>query len=192
MASEVSIVNRALRLLRVEAITAMSESGATAAWARDIYPDARDALLQEYPWNFAMRRASLSASTSAPAFGFARAFPLPEAPEKCLRVWRLEGEPDIEMVWRVEGRQLLTDEAAPLQIHFIAQVTDTAVYAPLFVEALAACIAAEGAFHFTGSTSREAQLAELRRQKVGVAKQMDALEGTPEDLVANEWLGARL
>lgn len=192
MASEVSIVNRALRMLRVEPIAALDENSATAAWARDVYPDARDALLQEYPWNFAMRRAALPAATTAPAFGFERAFPLPETPEKCLRVWKLEGEPDIQMVWKVEGRLLLADEAAPLQIHFIAKVTDTGLYPPLFVDALAACLAAEGAYHFTASTSREAQLAELRRQKVATAKQMDALEGTAEDLVANEWLGARL
>lgn len=193
MASEVSICNRALRLLRVQPISSLDEDGEAAGWCAETYGDARDALIAEYPWNFATRRAALPALAEAPTWGFARAFQLPGDPERCLRVLRLEGEPEEEVLpYQVEGRRIVSDEAAPLRILYLARVVDPTSFPPLFVEALAARLAAEGAFHFTGSTSREAQLNELYDRKLALARRFDAQEGTAPGIVADEWLRSRL
>lgn len=193
MASEVSICNRALRLLRVQPITSLEEDGEAAGWCAETYPDARDALLAEYPWNFAVRRAALPALTQAPDWGFARAFALPAEPEHALRLLKVEGEPaGAFLPYQVEGRRIVTDQAAPLRILYIARVVEPGSFSPLFVEALAARMAAEGAFHFTGSTSREQQLVELYERKVALARRYDAQEGTGEGLVADDWLRSRL
>lgn len=192
MPSEVSICNRALRLLRVQPVSALDEPGEAAAWCAQTYPDARDALLAEYPWNFAVRRRALPALAEPPAWGHARAFALPEAPEHALRVLAVEGEPAGRFEpYRIEGRRIVTDQAAPLRILYLAAVEDPALFPPLFVEALAARLAAEGAFHFTGSTSREQQLVELYERKVALARRYDAQEGTGEGLIADDWLRSR-
>jgi hypothetical protein len=190
MASEVSICNRALRVLGVAPISALSEDSKAGAWAAQSYADARDALLAEYPWNFAIKRAALAASVAAPAWGPAHLYPLPA---DALRVLAVEGEPEQRVEpWKVEARAIATDGAAPLNIVYIAKVTDPAQWSPLFVEALAARLAVEGAFHFTGSTSREAQLAERYRELVANARRYDAQEGTAEGLVAHDWIESRL
>jgi len=193
MTSEVAICNRALRLLRVQAVTALDEPGEAAAWCAETYADARDALLAEYPWNFALRRQALPALAESPAWGFARAYALPEAPERALRLLALEGEPaDAVPPYRVEGRRIVTDAPPPLRILYIARVLEPTLFPPLFLEALAARLAAEGAFHFTGSTSREQQLTELYERKVALARRYDAQEGSPEGIVADDWLRSRL
>jgi len=193
MASEVSICNRALRLLRVQPITSFDEDGEAAGWCAETYPDARDALIAEYPWNFATRRAALPALSAVPTWGFARAFQLPGDPERCLRVLGLAEETgDGGLVYQVEGSRIVTDEPAPLKLLYLARVADPAAYPPLFVEALAARLAAEGAFHFTGSTSREAQLTDLYERKVALARRFDAQEGSAPGLVADDWLRSRL
>jgi hypothetical protein len=190
MASEVSICNRALRVLGVAPISALSEDSKAGSWAEQSYADARDALLAEYPWNFAIKRAALAASVDAPAWGPTYLYPLPA---DALRVLAVEGEPEQAVApYKIEGRAIATDATAPLKIRYIARVTDPAQFGPLFVEALAARLAAEGAFTFTGSTSREAQLAERYRELVANARRYDAQEGTAEGLVANEWIEARL
>ncbi len=192
MPSDVSICNRALRLLRVQPVSALDEPGEAAAWCGETYPDARDALLAEYPWNFALRRRALPSLAERPAWGFANAYALPEAPERALRVLKIEGEPAGRFrPYQVEGRRIVTDQEAPLRIVYIAGVTDPALFPPLFVEALAARLAAEGAFHFTGSTSREQQLVDLYERKVALARRYDAQEGSGEGLIADDWLRSR-
>jgi hypothetical protein len=190
MASEVSICNRALRVLGVAPITALGEDSKAGAWAQETYADARDALLAEYPGNFAIKRAALAAAVGGPAWGPTHLYPLPA---DALRVLAVEGEPEARVApWQVEARAIATDAAAPLKLRYIARVTDPALFGPLFVEALAARLAAEGAFGFTGSTSREAQLAERYRELVANARRYDAQEGTAAGLVSGDWLESRL
>ena len=189
MTSEVSICNRALRVLGVAPIMALGEDSKAGSWAQETYADLRDALLAEYPWNFAIWRAVLAASNVAPAWGHQFLYPLPA---DCLRVLAVEGEPEARIEpYRIEGRAIATDAPAPLRIRYIARVTDPAQFGPLFVDALAARLAAEGAFHFTGSTSREEQLRQAYRELAANARRYDAQEGTAEALVANDWLEAR-
>jgi len=190
MVSDVSICNRALRVIGVAPILALGEDSKAGAWAQESYADARDGLLAEYPWNFAIRRAALAASPTPPAWGPARLFPLPA---DCLRVLAVEGEPEARVEpYRVEGRAIASDATAPLRIRYIARVDDPALFGPLFADALAARLAAEGAFHFTGSTSREEQLRQAYREVAANARRYDAQEGTAEGLVAHDWLESRV
>ena len=189
MASEVSICNRALRVLGVAPITALGEDSKAGSWALETYADARDGLLADYPWNFAIRRAVLAAGSLPPAWGYLYLYPLPA---DCLRMLAVEGEPEERVEpYKIEGRAIATDAPAPLKIRYIARVTDPAQFGPLFADALAARLAAEGAFHFTGSTSREEQLRQAYRELAANARRYDAQEGTAEGLVAHDWIESR-
>lgn len=189
--SEVSIVNRALRLLKVAPITTIGENSEAGEWADAVYVAARDALLAEYPWNFAMKRAALSASTTTPAWGYDYAYPLPA---DCLRVLSIEGEPDqTTEPWVVEAGSILTDAIAPLYVRYIEQVTNVGRYSPAFTEALVARLAAEGAYSFTGNVAREQLINELYQARLAIAKRYDAQEGTPEPgPVADDWINERV
>lgn len=191
MASETSICNKALRLLRAGRISAMDEASEAGEWCRDVYYDARDALIAEYPWNFATMRTQLAASGDTPSWGFDYSYALPAAPTFCLRVLSI-GEPGcLTLPYKVEGRLLVTDESAPLRVQFLARVEDTSLFPPLFVEALAARMAVEGAWRFTGSAGREASLSDQARLRVNEARRVDAQEGTPDAMIADDWLRSR-
>lgn len=187
MASEVSIVNRALILLGDKEIVSFDDNNKGARLATRHYADIRDEMLQEHPWNFAMRRDSLAANVTSPAFEFARAF---DIPTDCLRVHSVYDNTE-NLPWKVEGRQILTNLGAPLQIRYIASVEDVMLMTPQFREALSARIALEWVEAITGSRTLEETKGREYLMKVAMARSMDGQEGTTDPLDTSDWLDAR-
>lgn len=185
--SEVAICNMALAEIgRGAQITSLDEASQAARACKLRYPYARDACLRAYDWNFAARRVELAANATAPAFEYARAFDLPA---DCLLVRSVyEGE---AYKWVVEGRQILTDMAAPLYIKYTKLVTTPTEFDPLFVETLAARIAADIAVHLSESVSRAQTLWQVYQAKLIEARRRDAQEGQPESFPQGGWLDAR-
>ena len=189
MASTVGIVNAALIKLGEATITSLSEGAKPARLAHAVYDELRDSVIQAHPWNFALARAELAADAAAPVWGYANAYPLPTAPDYCLRVLRLE---DTETEWKVEGRRILTDAGAPLRVLYLRRVTDPNEFSALFREALAARLAAELAEPLKQSSSMAEAMRALYERKLAEARTADAQEGTPDAIEAEEWLLARL
>lgn len=185
--SAVDICNGALGLLGQGTITDLKEGGTKASLCERRYPVARDAVLQMHPWNFALARAALPASSDAPPFGFQAAFPLPT---DCLQVLALHdaglGEP-----WAVEGRRILVDRTGPLRIRYIARITDTALFPPLFREGLELWMAAQMASALTDGQSRRDALFRQFRTLLAEARATDAQEGQAPRIEGSAWLSAR-
>lgn len=192
MASEVAIVNAALIKIGEATIVSLSDASKPARLGNAIYGDIRDAVLQAHPWNFALARASLAANVIAPAWGFTYAYDFPSTPDYCLRVLSIESDGIQGVVWKTEGRQIVTDEGAPLNILYIKQVTDPALFTPLFRECLAARLAAELAEPLKQSGPMKEMMEQLYVRKIQEARTADAQEGTPDDITADEWLTARM
>jgi hypothetical protein len=189
MAEEIEIYNMALiRLGVTEMLTAPDQAVRNAKILNKFYASARDAVLAAHPWNFAMARAELVASGSAPDFEFNNAFDLPTNPH-CLRVWKIYDSDGYE--WKVEGRQILTDLGAPLKISYIKRVTDTAQFSPNFVAALVDYLAAVTALAITQSATNGERLEKAYLQKIGVAQGSDGQEGTPDVIDASYLLDER-
>ncbi|MGB8276100.1 MAG: hypothetical protein WCF16_12625 [Alphaproteobacteria bacterium] len=185
--SVVSICNRALDLLKADPITSLADNSEAARLCARNYEPVRDAVLRAYPWNAAERRVSLAALSDAPAWGYARQFQLPV---DCLRVLTLENQ-EAGAQYRIEGRRVLTDEAAPLNILYLARVTDPAELDALLADTIAARLAADLAYPLTGSTSLAQAMFTTYQAKLAEARRCDAQEGTPEPLDANQWLESR-
>ena len=190
MPSKVSIFNAALTELGEDRVTSPSEDTEPAKVCLARYDDVRDAVLRAHPWNSAKRRASL-ASTTAPAFGFANAFVLPTDPF-CLRVFRLDPDTHgLHPTWKVEGRQILTDEGAPLNIEFIARITDEQEFDALLADAIAMRLGAAVAYRLTNSRSKEKEVRELYRRVLREARSVDGQEGTTDPPLTDEFLDSR-
>ena len=129
-------------------------------------------------------RAALAALTEAPAWGFVRQYQLPV---DCLRV--LEAEADYD--WRVEGRRILSDAAAPLNILYVRQEADPEQYDLLLVEALASRLAAELAESLTQSNTQKEVAERSYMEVLGQARRADAQEGSARRLFRSSWLEAR-
>lgn len=186
--SEVSVANLALQALgRGKFITALDEDSQAARTIRLHLPYCRDAVLRAYPWNFAQARAELAANAIAPAFEFANAYDLPD---ECLWCHTVYGAETID--WRVEGRQILTNVGAPIQIKYTRIITDLRSGDPLFFEALAARIASSCAVTLTENTGKAQDLWQMYQAKLREARAVDAQEGQADQMPNGSWHDGRV
>jgi hypothetical protein len=187
-ASVIAICNRALDMLGQRPIISFGDNTATSEACERNYALSRDAVLRSYPWNSAVARAALPALDETPAWGFGYQYQLPI---DCLRV--LDSEGDLDGVkWRREGNRILCDEAAPLNIRYIRQITDPGLFDPMLSDAIAAHLARSIAYQVTGSNSAVEAAEAIYQRTVREARMMDAREmSQDETLAADTWFNAR-
>lgn len=190
MASEVDIANRALQKLGAERIVSLTQDSENARACNLAYSTVRDAELRSHPWNFAVKRAQLAADASAPLFGYQNAFTLPS---DCLRllppdVWANYNTHD----WQIEGRKILTNDSAPLEIRYIYRVTDTTQYDSLFVESLACAMAQELCEQLTQSNSKAQIIRSDYMAAIRQARKQNAFENISAETTTDSWITCRL
>ena len=191
MATEVSICSNALRRLGDDPITSLTDDTERARLCNSFYIDARDAVLRCHPWNFAITRASLAQLSDTPSYGFAYQYSLPTSPY-CLRVLGMEYADYIFKVenYSTHGRVLLTDESTA-KILYIARITDTAQFDPMFTDVLTAKLAVDLAYPITNSASLQTQMQKLYQTKLSEARSIDGQEGFQDDLVSDTFTDFR-
>lgn len=172
--SEVQICNEAIALVGGNRIIALTDSSEEGRLCSLFYVTERDALLRSHRWNFARVRSAL-ATTTAPAFGWDYAFVLPP---DCLRVVEFNGSETTDEAnddFEIESGLLLTD-AETANIVYVAKVTDTATFDPLFSKVLALRLGAALSRKLTGSESLGAKLLAEAENLLPRARQTDANE----------------
>lgn len=189
MASEVDICNRALQKLGAKRITSLTENTANARACNVAYEPLRDAELSAHPWKFAIERVALAADSSDPAWGRARSFQLPS---DFLELTNDYPEDNLNSKdWVIEGQKILTDDTDPIYVRYIKRVTDTAVFHPLFVEALSAKLAFELCEEITQSNSKKESLRADYDAAIAMAKKRNAFYQAPAKPAEDEWITAR-
>jgi hypothetical protein len=187
VASETTIANAALVLLGERRISSINESHKTAKTLLERFPDVRDDVLRAHPWNFASVRVGLAKDAAAPVFQFDNAYTLPN---NCLRLLEVDENKGVYR-YTVEGRKILTDQGAPLNILYTAQITDVSLMDVMFRNAMAAALAADVAEVFTGSTTKQEQMLAIMVDRIRLARVPDGQEPAPREIEASEWLDAR-
>ena len=192
--SETSICNLALTRIGHDFISSLTESTKAGRLCNLHYEPTRDALLRSHPWNFSVRRATLSQIANAPSFDFAYAYSLPA---DFLRMVRTASEAAGENYdYRIEGqlgstsKVLVTDEGT-VKIEYIAKITDPTAFDAAFVDVLAQRLAFEICVPLTDNANMAANLYRVYQDKLREARNMDAQEGTPRGIDADLWLGSR-
>lgn len=185
MASKTEIANHALLKLgetRVSNIETDIEKKSKTI--RELWNEVRDALLEAYPWNFAIKRVSIAADGTAPVYGWDNAFSVPVDFLKLLYIKDTD-----EYV--IENGKILTDTDAPLYITYVARITDTSRYNPLFNEALACRLAFDACESITQSNTKKEFLYKEYMQAINTAFQSDAIQDPPQDVQESPWVTAR-
>lgn len=195
MASVVDICNRALQRLGANRIADLSDDSRAARSCNVAYEPVRDALLRRHPWNFALGRAQLAASTTAPAFGPAYQYPLPSDFIRLLPdindtvgTGGTNGQDD----WVIEGGAILTDESGPLNIRYIRKITDPNAMDPLFREALSKQMAMEMCEDITQSNQKVQLIKDELKDILAEARRNNAFEQNSSDTPEDTWITARL
>lgn len=189
--SDASICNLALQKLGAKRITSLSDDSPNARTMNACYEAIRDAELRKHRWNFAITRVSLAADSPAPTQGqFANSFTLPAGFIRLL-------EPDPEENynthdWTIEGRAILTNYDAPLEIRYVQQVTDPTQFDALFVVAFAGALAMHVCEDITQSTTKFDKVASEYKEAIRDAKRVNAIEQVSGEPPTDTWDTARL
>jgi len=186
-ALETELANTALGYLGHKVILDLEGQDETAQIILTRYDDIRDTTLREIPWKFAKKREHLAASAEAPAHTFANAYNLPS---DCLRVLEVGG--DTPVTYRVEGRQVVTNSPAPLELLYLSRITNPLEWDAAFWEVFALELAVELASAITGDNSRTPELrTKLALQRTN-AMTINAQEEAPQRLERTPgWTGQR-
>jgi len=199
MASEVELVNVALTLLGEGRITSLDDDIKSAREAKALFTVNRDALLTSYTWSFAKARTQLSALVSTPVSEFNYQYQLPS---DCLRVVKVgdyymgldvtdyRGASTKEFM--IEGRLILTNLGAPLNLQYIARVVDTAQWQSTFARAFAAQMAMDLAEPLTQSDTKRDRAERAYARAISDAVRSNAIELPPERLPDDDWIMSRL
>ena len=123
MATDVSIFNQAMGLLRANKVTSFSDGTKEAQLATDHYNDLRDAVLEEADWTFAKRRYNIAADATAPAWGWSTRYLIPD---EVIRVIRVNGN-SVGKKWEREGQYVLTDYGT-CEMEAIERITNPNFY----------------------------------------------------------------
>ena len=143
MSSEVDLCNRALAWLGDAATVASidpPEGSAQAEHCSRFYPMARDTLLELHDWKFATRRAVLS-ELSVDSFNWAHAYAEPNGTLRVISVLPVSASAEDESAPYVtesgaDGTALIYADLANASVRYLARVTDTTKFSPLFSDAL--------------------------------------------------------
>lgn len=185
MPSVVDICNSALDKLGHGPITSLDDGTKSANLCKRNWPGVRDEVLRDHPWNFAVRRAVLAPSTTAPAWGFTYQFPFAADHLRLLEVRDLStGE------YQVEGRNILANDSA-LYVRYIAKIEDPNQYDVLFVDAAATRLAAELCEALTQSPTKKQEMMAEYMESLTSAKRVDGQENPPQVYEEDEWIAVR-
>jgi hypothetical protein len=181
--SEIDIVNRALQRIGAQRIDAFDQSHPNARSALAAYESVRDRLLRAHPWNFAVKRARLPALSDKTEFGELYRY---ELPDDFLRL--LPPDDRARRDWRIEGREITTADAPPLDVRYIARVTDPNLYDASFVEVLASRLALELAYEIAPSQNIVQLTSALYEAALREAKSVGAFEEPPQEPPEDDWI----
>jgi hypothetical protein len=186
-ATDVEICNSALAKIGAARIVALSDNTEQARLCNQQYSLLRDEVLRSHPWNFAIKRAALTADVTTPTFRWTSNFILPA---DYLRVLEIENE-DLLQKWAIEGDFLVADQTDPINIVYIAQITDVTKFDTNFSEVLAWRIAADLAYPLSQSRTLADDVFGRFREALILARNFDAQEGSVIQVGASEWLTGR-
>lgn len=187
MSSYVAIANRAAVLIGTASrLTDPTDDTPLGRAVSAVYEIERKAALRAGAWNFAIKRKALPALVAAPAFGFARAF---EVPPDFLKLIEVRGIDRAR--YQIEGRKILSDAAAPLQIRYLADIREPALFDASFTECFAIRIAITIGNQIAGSSFDEGLNWQKYRLALRDAGRNDALENPGIEQEESDWLLAR-
>lgn len=200
MASEIFTMNRAASKLGADRISDRSDNTKVARELDACFDSVRDAELRAHTWRFSLARAELSALSTTPAFGFDYEYLLPT---DCLRVVQVgqyywadlsDYRGSDVSPFSIEGRKLLTNLPAPVELRYVRRMTDTDAeqWDALFVETLACRLAIEICEAVTGSTSKKDGLAADYKDRLMEALQANDLEIPPTLPPDDTWMATRV
>ena len=187
MTSKVDIANGALQKLGAKRIESLTQDHPNARSMNAAYAKTRRGMLRKYNWSFAISRASIAADADDALWGDWNRYSLPNDFLKLIR----DDESGLYVDWKIEGLYILTADASPLEIRYIADIDDPNYYDALFIEAFEDQLAINACEEITQSTSKLAGLKTLYDEAIAEAKREGAIEKPAAEFMEDDWIAVR-
>ncbi len=196
--SQNEIQNSALVLLGQRPATSPSEQTKASQFVTDRYETIRDFILANGNWNCATTRAQLSVLSTAPAFGFANQYQLPNDFIRLVRFG--EGLEDLDVQFRIEAksngdgsasRVLLTDFSTA-DIVYVFRLTEVAKMDELLKYAISARLAYEISLAVKGDIQQTRLLKIMSDEATSLGQYSDAVQAPVEIMGGSQWLQSRV
>lgn len=187
MTSTVEICNYALAKVGEQTIVSLNDGTDPANQCDLLYPFARDYVLRAHPWNCAIKRTALAASTTEPIYEFDNQYPLPS---DLLRLLDVDLGSDDD--WRVENGAIVANVDGALNIRYVYRIEDPNRFDAHVVEVLASYLAVQLVEPLTQSNTKKQLLTQQFEQVFAIARRSDAQEDPPARLEDGSWLKARI
>jgi hypothetical protein len=197
--SETSICNSACVKLGAELIITRADGNNRARALNARFDQVRDAELRKHRWKFAIKRAALPALADAPLSDYDFQYQLPVDFLRLIEGGDITAVVDLSdcrnlgsnELYSIEGDRILTNLGAPLNIRYIARITDTALFDPAFEEAFASKLAFECCERITQSDSKKDSCRQDYKEAIRAAVRANALEQASRSQADAEWVVAR-
>lgn len=189
MAAATDIINMALIKLGEKRITSQGFSNPTNERERiaaEHYERLRDAELRKNVWNFAVKRAQLSADVSVPVGeDYSTKYLLPA---DCLRLVNISETED----WQIESGFILTNVSGGITVRYIRRVTVVNDLDELFRDALACRIAIEFCDRLTQKRAKRNEVMGEYQAFMTQAANVDAIENPNAKFPEDDWITCRI
>ena len=193
MASETNIANVAMRLLKADRITSLTDGSKNANVANDVFDEVRDDLLRAHNWNFASRFAKLAQLSTAPIFEFDNAYALPDEWLRTITVH--DNDAGIgTLVYReaeVDDKGVIVTSVDEMWMRHVYRVTDPNRMATDFRMAFSFALALAMPGISNLSAAREDRLENRATARLRRAKHSDASGSMPERRPVGSWVTSR-
>lgn len=205
--TQTTIANRALQILGYKPIGSISDNDRGANAVRRAYSSVLLNVLRSNFWSFAIKRTSLAASATPPAFGKANYFPLPGdfimvAPPDQINIYPSGaipvGQPNTLLYndYQIENGNnqacIASNQAGPIYIRYVSSQVSESMFDPSFSEALSAAIALEICEELTQSNTKLQNIETLYKEAIDTAKKRNAIENKPVQPPVDTWILARM
>ncbi len=189
--SETGICNQAIMKVGAKPlIQRLGEDSENGRACITFYNSVRDAVLRSHPWNCAIHRTTITALAEAPDSDYDHQYQMPVTPW-CLRVLQVGTLRDQPVIWRIEGRRILTNEGSP-PIVYIKRITDTNEFDPLLVDVLVLKLAIKLSMPLSKDPRiQKALIEELEGISLPEARSIDGQEGSVQQIQTDDWITAR-
>src|SRR5690606_17917044 len=188
--SDVAICNSALAKVGAAPINTLDDESRNGRICKEQYAKVRRKMLSSHPWNFAIARVALSATTNVPAFEYSKEFLLPSDVLRVIETDLYESDP-WKVEFNVDNNKVLLCNSSAVKIKYIKDITDPTKFPPYFDEVLAWGLASDICYAITQSFSVTQQMYSASKNELREARSMDAQESGRDTFEANAWIDVR-
>jgi hypothetical protein len=187
--TDLDVVNRALVLMGVEQIGALTDNGKAARTMSALLPECKKVVLNEFPWSFAMRIEPLVATSGYVPPGYSMIFNYPAGALSIYRVYARDGYRGVAEFRVIDGKIAANIHAGTVE--YTGYVDSVDVWPRQIAEALCTRLSSDGALTLTGDQRLASGLFEKYMSLAQHAAQTSVVEENIPPLRATDYIRVR-